>query len=104
MSATAIPCRTPRRQRTWNKTGGRCYYCGVQLIGDPFGRVPRPLSWMNIDHAHPKALGGGDRLANRLPACTACNCSKGKLTPHEYRRRLMRQRGEIVLFYGEVCA
>jgi 5-methylcytosine-specific restriction endonuclease McrA len=43
----------------------RCAYCGVENV---------PLQ---IEHIHPKALGGTDRISNLCLACKPCNTKKG---------------------------
>jgi 5-methylcytosine-specific restriction endonuclease McrA len=42
-----------------------CAYCGM-------GGAP-----LNIDHLHPRARGGSDRIANLVIACVTCNQGKG---------------------------
>jgi len=49
------------------KWGRACAYCGA---------TNTPL---NIDHIHPKASGGSNRVSNLALACIDCNQSKGKL-------------------------
>lgn len=46
---------------------GRCAICGF------------PLSTrMHVDHIVPRALGGGNRIANLQLVCARCNVKKGK--------------------------
>ena len=52
----------------WDKTGGRCHYCGNAL---------NPFSDFTIDHIIPVARDGSDELENLIPACRLCNCRKG---------------------------
>jgi hypothetical protein len=54
-----------QRQYLLAKWEHRCAYCGT---GD------RPLE---IDHVHPRAKGGSDRIANLVIACHPCNQRKG---------------------------
>ena len=61
------------------RDGRACLRCGWRL-GDPVPTVPngRPLHrGIEIDHIHPKALGGSDDLWNLQTLCTSCNDSKG---------------------------
>ena len=51
----------------WNR---RCAYCDASGCG-PTG-VP-----LNIDHIHPRAKGGGNRVSNLTLACIPCNRAKG---------------------------
>lgn len=86
------PALTERRKKILSKTGGRCFYCGV----DEFDRI-------HIDHATPISRGGSDALSNLLPACVDCNFEKRARTVEEYRHFLEASIGEPchVLFFGE---
>lgn len=104
---------TKKRAKVWRKTGGCCFYCGEQLIGQNVGihytdgsiGLPSRMSWVQSDHQHPRAQRGSDRLENLVPACGSCNARKCGRTVHEYRRWLMKKNGgEPVLFHGEVCS
>jgi 5-methylcytosine-specific restriction endonuclease McrA len=79
---------TPTRQAVWNKTGGHCAYCGLALAPDTQQSVTRLYgyqSFMEVDHVHPRKLGGIDAFENYVPSCTACNTSKGGKTLEEFR-------------------
>lgn len=54
--------------------GNRCVYCG--------GDGP-----MTMDHATPLARGGHHTASNVVPACAACNSSKGASTAKEFLAR-----------------
>jgi len=60
------------REYLLEKWGRQCAYCGAQNV---------PL---NIDHAHAKARGGSNRVANLVLACVPCNCKKGALDVREF--------------------
>lgn len=47
--------------------GGVCAYC--------------PAPWEHLDHYIPLARGGSHTIANLVPACAACNLSKGAKLP-----------------------
>jgi 5-methylcytosine-specific restriction endonuclease McrA len=49
-----------------------CAYCGA---------TNRPLQ---VEHIHPKARGGSDRLSNLTLACEGCNAAKGTQTAVEF--------------------
>lgn len=55
------------REYLLEKFGRKCVYCGDHGV---------PL---NIDHVHPKADGGTNRVSNLALACAPCNTKKGKL-------------------------
>lgn len=60
------------------KHEGRCAYCGLAT------------EHLTRDHIVPLKLGGGNDIANILPACRPCNARKG-LTPLEvFRARIRR--------------
>jgi len=48
----------------------RCAYCDASGVGP--GSVP-----LNIDHIHPRARGGTNRVSNLCLACIPCNQAKG---------------------------
>lgn len=74
--AGAKPRRVPRRRReVFEKSGGRCFYCGTTLTLDG--------KW-HIEHQMPRALMGPDELVNLVPACVPCNLSKGDRTALEF--------------------
>lgn len=66
------------RQAVYAKCGGRCAYCGT----------PMELKAMQVDHIHPKVMGGTDDLANLAPACRYCNNYK-LFYPLEYFRKMI---------------
>lgn len=75
-SAGAKLRAVPRRRRAvFERSGGRCHYCGQVLTLD--GR------W-NVEHMLPRALDGGDELDNLVAACSSCNLSKGDRTALEF--------------------
>nr|WP_297505423.1 RNA-guided endonuclease IscB [Ferrovum sp.] len=53
------------REYMLEKWGRKCAYCGAEHV---------PL---NIDHIHPKAKGGTNRVSNLTLACVPCNQKKG---------------------------
>lgn len=55
--------------------GWCCYYCDVQST-DP--------SVITLDHVVPFARGGQNTIQNCVPACAACNSSKGNKTESEF--------------------
>ena len=51
------------RQRVFDKTAGRCAYCGCDITENNFV----------IDHVKPIGFGGSNDMGNLLPACRSCN-------------------------------
>lgn len=66
------------RADVWSKTGGKCWYCGIDL---------NPFKNFHVEHMQPKSKGGTDALDNLVPACSDCNLSKGGLSVNEFRWR-----------------
>jgi 5-methylcytosine-specific restriction endonuclease McrA len=53
------------REYLLNKWDRKCAYCGIENV---------PLQ---VEHIHPKAKGGSDRISNLCLACEKCNIKKG---------------------------
>ena len=60
------------REYLLEKWGRTCAYCGAEHT---------PL---NIDHIHPKAKGGSNRVSNLTLACVPCNTKKGARDVSEF--------------------
>jgi hypothetical protein len=64
----------------WDKTSGRCWYCGKTM---------NPFSEFCIDHVLPSSKGGLDNFDNLVPCCRTCNLRKNSITDLEqFRKRL----------------
>ncbi len=68
----------------FDKTQGRCHFCGDPLIFHRRGVAKRMDGAWEIDHVRQRAREGGQDLANKLPACTPCN----RLRWHAKGRRI----------------
>lgn len=85
--------RSPKRQRIFQKTGGRCWYCGQPLNDHWRGVTPYPPpNAFHVDHVTPRKKGGSNKLENLVAACASCNLSKGNKTLDEWRRAQARER------------
>lgn len=72
----AKPKAVPRRrQEVFDKSAGRCFYCGVVLRLDG--------NW-HIEHQMPRALMGPDELPNLVASCVPCNLAKRDRTALEF--------------------
>jgi 5-methylcytosine-specific restriction endonuclease McrA len=67
----------------YDRTGGRCFYCGIQLSFRNYGAIGKKGAW-EVDHFIPIASNGAHQLYNWVPACVSCNTEKGDLLPWEY--------------------
>jgi hypothetical protein len=65
------------RAEVWERSGGRCHYCGKEL---------NPFRDFVVDHVFPWSRGGTDDVENLAAACEPCNISKGDRTPEEWLR------------------
>jgi len=88
----------------FNKTDGRCYYCGVELTEYRKKPTTRAIGWkidrtvFCVDHFLPKSSGGTDAIDNLVPSCHACNTQKKNYDIEEFRRRTL---GKNNKFYYE---
>ena len=77
------------------KTGGKCWYCGVVLtdnsrINDPKLSVKHKATMFTIDHYVPMATGGSrTKSTNLLPCCNQCNNFKGRGSQEWLRTKLL---------------
>lgn len=78
---------TAERETVYQKTGGRCAYCGKEL----------KMREMQMDHVKPVKLYGDpgwfeelNNLDNILPACRSCNHYKHTFTLEKFRAALER--------------
>ena len=83
------------RETIYNRTNGRCAYCGCQLDFNNF----------HMDHIIPRAEGGKTK-DNLVPSCPDCNLCKGKLSLEEFKEKIQgiltkTHQGRIVAkYYG----
>ncbi len=76
------------RTIVWSKTGGHCWYCGIELVHwDHSTKTIAPNTFC-VDHVIPKIRGGTSEIDDLLPACWSCNGSKKDATVEEYREAL----------------
>lgn len=71
-----------RRREIFERSQGRCHYCGDALTLEG--------KW-HVEHQFPRALGGGDDALNLVAACVRCNLEKSDRTALEY---ISEKRGE----------
>lgn len=66
------------REKVWEKYNCRCAYCGCKL----------EYKDMQVDHIHPKVLGGEDKFENYNPSCRQCNFYKSTFSIDVFRSNL----------------
>lgn len=70
-----------KRFEVWNKTNGKCWYCGIELIVAT--KENRKLGNMfTVEHVDNL---GGDEINNLVPSCATCNKMKKQRTLEEFR-------------------
>ena len=75
-TASAKPKAIPRRRReVFERSDGRCFYCGTVLTLEG--------TW-HVEHQLPRALMGKDELPNLVAACVPCNLAKSDSTAFEF--------------------
>ena len=74
--------RLTARQRLeiFEKTDGRCAYCGMELT----------LDNMQVDHMVSLHNHGNDDMGNLVPSCRECNYYKGGCNPEGFRKKLKK--------------
>jgi len=95
-----------QRQQIWDKSGGKCWYCGCDL----------PKKWWHVDHVEPiirkgkyvreksdsscthKYVSTGestrpqhDKLENMVPSCASCNLFKATFDIEFFRQEIAAQ-------------
>ncbi len=70
----------------WQKTDGRCHFCGKRLVFGAYGPSGSKIGKWHVDHIHPKARGGKNDVINYLPICKQCNRLRWFLDPKRIRK------------------
>lgn len=78
---TQGPSVPKRRREVFNKSSGKCHYCGTTLTIDG--------KW-HIEHMMPRALKGGSEMHNLVAACVPCNMRKKDKTDLEFQALIAR--------------
>lgn len=69
------------REAVYAKYSGRCAYCGKEIT----------MMQMQVDHIHPRYLGGSNDIGNLNPACRVCNNWKLTFTIDQFRHEIAAQ-------------
>lgn len=87
------------RDRVWSITGGKCFYCDVDLVRTPATPDERPRHF-HIDHIVAKEHGGPDHFANYVPACSRCNLAKRSRPFLEFMASSKAERAPLTVIEG----
>ena len=79
-----------QRQEVFEKTGGRCAYCGVKLPAKGWHLDHIKPVYRGHDHINP-AFRGLDTVENAFPACPRCNRWKSVMSVDEFRTEIGAQ-------------
>ncbi len=67
--------RIRKRQKIWERDGGRCFYCGTY--------VAYKSKDFTLDHIIPRSKGGPSKIWNLTTCCVSCNLAKDDLDPSD---------------------
>lgn len=84
-----------KRQSIWDKSCGKCWYCGINLPergwhADHFEPIRRNFVYANYTlkpdgtSLHPER----DTDDNKVPCCASCNVQKGSLSLESFRAKV----------------
>lgn len=78
----------------WNKTLGKCGYCGCNIN-------PNEDRSYHYDHIQPQINNGSNEQSNLILSCQICNTQKGKKSISEYRIYLKQklEKATWIFFY-----
>lgn len=68
-------------RRQYEKQGGKCFYCSVE-VGNKY----------HVDHVMPLSRGGTNNPENLVIACPTCNLRKNKKTAEEFLALLLAEK------------
>jgi hypothetical protein len=75
------------KETVFEKTKGKCTYCGKKLSYQNYGVYGAWGSW-HIDHGRARARNGSDRLNNLFAACISCNLLKSDAGSGSFRKSM----------------
>jgi 5-methylcytosine-specific restriction endonuclease McrA len=89
-----------KRQKIWDKSGGKCWYCGCELPekgwhADHFEPIQR--NWWTNTSLHPER----DTEDNKVPCCAPCNILKGSNTLEGFRYQIEQFVNSLNLYVNQ---
>jgi len=87
-----------KRKKVWDKTGGRCYYCGIEMC---YGGTLENKRTFCVDHIVPRKYGNETHeLENLVPCCKSCNSIKNRNDLETFRKRLAYRKSNLPQLSG----
>lgn len=68
------------KKALWKKSGGKCFYCGVEMHNDS----KMDETQFTLDHLIPLKDGGNNKHENFVAACRKCNSDRGSKRVAEF--------------------
>lgn len=100
MTVNRIQLSMAKKWKIWEKTKGKCWFCGCRL--NPFTpHPPTAPDSFTVDHVRPLKSKKDNRIANLVPCCLACNVYKADGSIHKLRmliQALTCKNGHIFYF------
>lgn len=78
-----MPYSDEDRNWVYDRTNGKCFYCGKQLSRINYGKVGNKGAW-EVEHFIPIRSNGAHQPYNWVAACIDCNTRKADLLPWEF--------------------
>lgn len=72
---------TKKRQAIYDKSGGKCWYCGCELVKGWHQDHFHPIIRNRSGCYHPEH----DTEENKVPSCASCNIMKGQMNIEQFR-------------------
>lgn len=82
-----------KRQKIFDKYGGRCAYCGCEITMQNFNadHLKPLLRGRGLDTAAAIKWRGTDDIENMMPSCRSCNNRKNALNIEQFRQEISLQ-------------
>lgn len=80
--------KTNKRQKVFEKYGGKCAYCGCELNNKNFNVDHINPLYRKVQQKHLSVEKGTSHIDNLNPSCFSCNSSKSTFTIEKWRTEL----------------
>lgn len=88
------------RQKIWDKSGGLCWYCGIELPekgwhADHYEPIRR--NWWTDTCLNPK----NENEENKVPSCASCNITKHSMSLEQFRQSIQQFVNSLNLYHNQ---